>query len=375
MTDEAVELVKVVGIIGSLILSAVGFGLSAYATLRAITSRKLSNYQEIIKSHRELWKLTLDTSGAYSRVLEPSPDLRAKPVTYEEQRFVNLLLLHMTSAFYFSKHSEIAAIEKLKEDVDSVLALPIPRQVWAATRRYFNDEFAQFVDSSPASYDARSSPALNLQYANTWNILVLSSCPEKILSSISRDRDKIIFADNRSPCVTAQFVEDNEINVIICFDYGRVLEQEVLQRVVAINIHCGLLPHHRGPNPNLWSALNPERPRGVSIHYIDEGIDTGDLIAQKRVPFSDKSTTLGASYEELMSECVQLMEETWPSIRAARSSRVAQLNDGSTHTLADQAGLNKLLKKGLDLPLDEFRRRAKATLGHVAKDTMSPPLP
>ena len=50
-----------------------------------------------------------------------------------------------------------------------------------------------------------------------------------------------------------------------------------------INLHPALLPHNRGRFPNIWSIVS-KTPAGVTLHYIDEGIDTGDVIAQKEVP-------------------------------------------------------------------------------------------
>jgi len=141
------DTVKTVATIIGVFLAAFGLLLNAYATLKNVNSRKLLNYQEIVKSHRELWKLALDKPDKFSRVLLPEPHLEEAPITDEERRFMNLLFLHMTSAFYFSKSNDIVQIEKLHEDVLGLLSLPIPRTIWHETSRYFNQDFVQFVEA------------------------------------------------------------------------------------------------------------------------------------------------------------------------------------------------------------------------------------
>lgn len=95
------ELEKVFVTVAGVAFACVGLLLNAYVTIKNMRSRKLSNYQEIIKSHREIWKLALDKPEKYGRVLLVNPNLSDTPITEAERRFVNLLLLHVTSAFYF----------------------------------------------------------------------------------------------------------------------------------------------------------------------------------------------------------------------------------------------------------------------------------
>ena len=64
----------------------------------------------------------------------------------EENRFVNLLLLHMTSGFYFSKGSDLIEVEMMKHDIDDFLSYPIQKEVWNNSKNYFNQDFRSFVD-------------------------------------------------------------------------------------------------------------------------------------------------------------------------------------------------------------------------------------
>ena len=55
-----------------------------------------------------------------------------------------------------------------------------------------------------------------------------------------------------------------------------------------INCHAGKLPFYRGRNILNWVLINDEREFGITVHYVDEGIDTGDIILQRVFPITDK---------------------------------------------------------------------------------------
>jgi len=72
----------------------------------------------------------------------------------------------------------------------------------------------------------------------------------------------------------------------------------------AINLHPSLLPWNRGAHSNFWSFLE-DTPKGVTIHIIDEGIDTGDILLQKKIKFDQSKETLRSSYGRLQQELQQ----------------------------------------------------------------------
>ncbi len=57
-----------------------------------------------------------------------------------------------------------------------------------------------------------------------------------------------------------------------------------------INLHFAYLPKYRGCYPIAWALLNGEKEVGVTLHYIDDGIDTGDIIYQEKIPVLSKDT-------------------------------------------------------------------------------------
>ena len=108
-----------------------------------------------------------------------------------------------------------------------------------------------------------------------------------------------------------------------------------------INLHPALLPHNRGAFPNVWSIVS-KTPAGVTLHYIDAGIDTGDVIAQKEVPV--EITDTGASlYGRLEAEALELFKKNWPLVRAGKSSRSPQVaGTGSVHRARDVEKIDEI---------------------------------
>ena len=90
-----------------------------------------------------------------------------------------------------------------------------------------------------------------------------------------------------------------------------------------INIHAGKLPFYRGRNVLNWVLINDEKEFGVTVHYIDEGIDTGDIILQKKEKITDRDT-----YSTLLDRatkiCAKLLYESIINILESKVSRVRQ---------------------------------------------------
>ena len=109
-----------------------------------------------------------------------------------------------------------------------------------------------------------------------------------------------------------------EINpdLIIVAAYGKLLPLEILElpKYGCINIHASLLPKYRGAGPIQWSILNGETQTGVTIMYMAEGLDTGDIILKKELSIQpdetadelhDRLAILGA---DALMEAVPLLE-------------------------------------------------------------------
>ena len=83
-----------------------------------------------------------------------------------------------------------------------------------------------------------------------------------------------------------------EPDMITVAAYGKILPKRVLElpRFGCINVHTSLLPKYRGAAPIQWPILDGETETGVTIMYMDEGCDTGDIIAQRRTEITPEET-------------------------------------------------------------------------------------
>ena len=100
----------------------------------------------------------------------------------------------------------------------------------------------------------------------------------------------------------------------ISYSYKHILKPEHFNapKFGTINAHIGLSPLSRGAAPNVWNIINKE-PAGVMIHWIDEGIDTGNILTRIGCPvyLHDTGETL---YIRLLQVCRQLFEGYWPEL-------------------------------------------------------------
>lgn len=88
----------------------------------------------------------------------------------------------------------------------------------------------------------------------------------------------------------------DNIDLTVSYTYPYILKKAILEALNynVVNLHNSFLPFNRGSSPNVWSIVE-DTPSGVSIHYIDDGVDSGNLISQEIVVF-DENETLESSY-------------------------------------------------------------------------------
>ncbi|WP_010498267.1 methionyl-tRNA formyltransferase [Paenibacillus elgii] len=114
-------------------------------------------------------------------------------------------------------------------------------------------------------------------------------------------------------------------DLIVTAAYGQILPKSVLDlpRLGCINIHASLLPKYRGGAPIHYAVMNGDDVTGVTIMYMAEGLDTGDMISKIEVPIEDSDTT-GTMFDKLSLAGAKLLEETLPDLLAGRVQSVPQ---------------------------------------------------
>ena len=132
--------------------------------------------------------------------------------------------------------------------------------------------------------------------------------------------------------VTLEMLLAKKIDYIVSYNYIHLISKSVLKYLPhrVINLHISMLPWNKGAHPNLWSFLD-ETPSGVTIHEVDEGLDTGGILLQKRLRFNWDIDTLKKAYNISHQEIQALFREYWPEIRRRAVLPQKQQGTGSIH--------------------------------------------
>ena len=133
-------------------------------------------------------------------------------------------------------------------------------------------------------------------------------------------------------------VLDMKPDIIVTCAYGQIIPKQILDypKYGCINVHASLLPKYRGGAPIHRAILNGEKETGITIMYMAEGMDDGDIISQEKVVIRDDET-VGELHDELSLLGPKLLLETLPSVFEGTNKRFKQ--DDSKVTLA------KIIKK------------------------------
>lgn len=122
-------------------------------------------------------------------------------------------------------------------------------------------------------------------------------------------------------------------DVIVVAAFGQILPPRVLAvpPFGCINLHPSLLPKHRGPTPIPSSILAGDEWTGVSIMLLDEGVDSGPILAQRRVLIAPQDTTDSLT-DKLAQISAQLLEETLPRWLSRSLTPQPQPEEGAIYT-------------------------------------------
>jgi methionyl-tRNA formyltransferase len=140
-------------------------------------------------------------------------------------------------------------------------------------------------------------------------------------------------SDPNDPAFVAAMARLRPDFLFSCY-YRHMLKKPLLDlpRLGALNLHGSLLPKYRGRAPVNWVLVNGETETGVTLHYMEEKADRGDLVAQRRVPITEEDTAL-TLFARLTVAAEDLMREAYPLLRTGQAPRIPQ-----DHTQASYFG-------------------------------------
>ena len=127
-------------------------------------------------------------------------------------------------------------------------------------------------------------------------------------------------------------IKQYQPDLIVTCAYGQIVPKEVLDipKLGCINVHASLLPKYRGGAPIHHAIMNGDSKTGITIMYMDIGMDTGDMIAKREISI-EKDDTLGSLSDKLSKLGASLLEEVLPRIIDETNKREEQNSGDVTY--------------------------------------------
>lgn len=166
---------------------------------------------------------------------------------------------------------------------------------------------------------------------------------DEIVKSLNLDKEKILEVIDMKDEKTFNFIKSLEPDLILSIYWRYLLPKNIIKLPIrgCINYHPAFLPYNRGKNPNVWPIIE-DTPAGVTLHYIDIGIDTGDIIAQKEVEV-DPIDTAEILYNKLEKSFEKLFKQNWSRIKKNQIVPIKQKKEkGTFHTSKEFENLGEI---------------------------------
>ena len=116
-----------------------------------------------------------------------------------------------------------------------------------------------------------------------------------------------------------------EVDLFVSMSFNQIFKSLILTvpKLGVINCHAGKLPFYRGRNILNWALINDEKEFGITVHYVDQGIDTGDIIIQQCYPISENDD-YNSLLEVAYVECASVLYKAIKDIQTGTSKRIIQ---------------------------------------------------
>lgn len=148
-----------------------------------------------------------------------------------------------------------------------------------------------------------------------------------------------------------------EADVFVVFAYGQILPPAVLDapRLACLNLHASLLPKYRGAAPIHAAVLAGERESGLTVMYMDVGLDTGDILREYRVRLRHRETA-GSLHDRLADLAPAALSDALDALDAQKAPRQPQNASLATHAPKLERGSGRIDWTRDHAALDRFIR-------------------
>ena len=186
-----------------------------------------------------------------------------------------------------------------------------------------------------------SVPVLDMLIKNT-NVLMVVTQPDTYVGRkkvLTKSPVKLLAEANGIPVFQPEKIRKDydelkslDFDLLITCAYGQILPKEILDmpKYGPINVHASLLPKYRGASPINFAIFNGEEKTGVTLMYMDEGMDTGDIIVQDSLDVNGDN--YGELYKRLSVLGADLLFENLDYLVSGNVERHKQNDEEATYT-------------------------------------------
>ena len=155
---------------------------------------------------------------------------------------------------------------------------------------------------------------------------LLGVCCEKTINAWREEESVYEFAKkNNIRCLDLSDIPNLKPDLGVSVRFNKIIKENIINsfRLGIVNTHGGILPEYRGSYCNINAILNDEKEYGVTLHYIQPGVDDGDIVDIKTVPINSDSTGLDL-YKESERLCYELIASNLDVLLQGTNKRTSQ---------------------------------------------------
>lgn len=188
-----------------------------------------------------------------------------------------------------------------------------------------------------------------------------NECAMELFAWLKQQNNECVLWDKR---LELGWVAGQKFDLAISYTYSYIVKKDIIDCLHGniVNLHTSYLPWNKGSDPNMWSLIE-NTPRGVTLHYINEMLDQGDIIVQELVnEYDDNEYTLQSTYETLHIAALSLFRKAYKYYRYWPEMRKRMPTNGSYHSDKQGRVLREIVTT-FNMPVEEFIKKYNQKTG------------
>jgi methionyl-tRNA formyltransferase len=152
----------------------------------------------------------------------------------------------------------------------------------------------------------------------------------KDLTELSNENrvPKFVMKNGMNDPQLGEWIESLNFDYIVVIGWYHMIPRNWIRQYICLGIHASLLPNYRGGAPLVWAILNGENETGVTLFQMDQGVDTGPVIAQIRIPISNDED-ISTLMDKVTKQTIFLCMEVLPNVGIPKHQGSNELTSGS----------------------------------------------